>query len=145
MTNMARPTLPNASVLIRTDYTDNNGWADVATAVQAPSSPDGFAANLILVNDAVWDSISVEDLLDEIADVSMSYVFLADTETIGHPEHPVLAINASATVRRGMEQGRTVRVIPSAMWSIENNLSIANLDFADYVENADPDGIFRGF
>jgi hypothetical protein len=31
------------------------------------------------------------------------------------------------------------------MWGIENNLSIANMDFEAFAENADPDGIFRGF
>ena len=142
---MARPTLPNASVLIRTDYTDDNAWADVATAAQAPSSPDGFTANLILVNEPIWNSITVEDLLSEIYDSSLSYVFIADTETMTHPEHPILAVYTSNIDRRGIARGRSVRVVPRAMWSIENNLSTANLDFADYVENAGADGVFRGF
>jgi len=145
MDAMARPTLPNASVLIRTDYTDDNAWADVATAAQAPSSPDGFTANLILVNEPIWNSITVEDLLSEIYDSSLSYVFIADTETMTHPEHPILAVYTSNIDRRGIERGRSVRVVPRAMWSIENNLSTANLDFADYVENSDADGVFRGF
>jgi hypothetical protein len=31
------------------------------------------------------------------------------------------------------------------MWGIENNLSIANMDFEEFAENVDDDGIFRGF
>lgn len=142
---MARPKLPNASVLIRSDYTADDAWTSLAAAAQAPSTPDEFTANLILVNDPVWDAITVEDLLAEVADSPTSYIFLADAETFTHPEHPILAVNTSSVAPRGIERGRTVRVIPNAMWSIENNLSISNLDFADYVENAGADGIFRGF
>jgi len=132
-------------VLIRTDYSNDEAWAAVAAAAQAPSTPDGFTANLILVDDPEWEGVSVADLLEEIADSPISYVFLADSETLRHPENPILAVSTSGLVRRGIEPGRTVRVIPQAMWSIENNLSIGNLDFADYVENTSTDGIFRGF
>ena len=43
------------------------------------------------------------------------------------------------------EPGRTFRVIPSEMWSVENNLSIANMDFAEFADAVDEDGVFRGF
>jgi hypothetical protein len=35
--------------------------------------------------------------------------------------------------------------IPSEIQSIENNLSLANMDFEEFAESADKDGIFRGF
>jgi len=31
------------------------------------------------------------------------------------------------------------------MWSVENNLSISNMDFSDFADSADADGVFRGF
>lgn len=31
------------------------------------------------------------------------------------------------------------------MWGVENNLSLANMDYADFAANVDPDGILRGF
>jgi len=34
--------------------------------------------------------------------------------------------------------------VPTGIQSVENNLSIANLDFADFVGAADPDGVYRG-
>ncbi|HET7601047.1 MAG TPA: hypothetical protein VFK09_12185 [Gemmatimonadales bacterium] len=43
------------------------------------------------------------------------------------------------------EPGRTFRVVPRETWAVENNLSIANMDFAEFADRADPDGIFRGF
>jgi hypothetical protein len=43
------------------------------------------------------------------------------------------------------EPGRTFRVIPSEVWGIENNLWLANMEFAEFADSVDPDGIFRGF
>jgi hypothetical protein len=44
-----------------------------------------------------------------------------------------------------VELGRTFRVIPSEMWDVENNLSLANMDFPEFAGSTGPDGIFRGF
>ena len=30
------------------------------------------------------------------------------------------------------------------MWAVENNLSIANMDFKSFADHTDPDGIYRG-
>lgn len=42
------------------------------------------------------------------------------------------------------EPGRTFRSVPTGIQSVENNRSIANLDFADFVGTVDPDGVYRG-
>jgi hypothetical protein len=68
-----------------------------------------------------------------------SFVFVVDALTVQHPEHPVLVIDLFA------EPGRTFRVIPSSMWSVENNLSIGNMDFEEFADSVGADGIFRGF
>lgn len=44
----------------------------------------------------------------------------------------------------GDDEPTSFWVIPEQLASVENNLSIANLGFIDYVENADADGVFRG-
>jgi hypothetical protein len=41
--------------------------------------------------------------------------------------------------------GNTCRAIPSAVQSIENNLSISNMDFFEFAGAVDKDGIFRVF
>lgn len=41
--------------------------------------------------------------------------------------------------------GRTFRAIPSEVKPIVANLSIANMDFAEFADHANPDGMFRGF
>ncbi|MGF1568782.1 MAG: hypothetical protein ACFCVD_12050 [Nodosilinea sp.] len=43
------------------------------------------------------------------------------------------------------EPGRTFRVIPREMWGVENNLSISNMDYYEFADSTDADGVFRGF
>jgi hypothetical protein len=67
------------------------------------------------------------------------FAFLADRIALTEPEQPVLVVDLYD------EPGRIFRVISRQLWGVENNLSIANLDFSEFADNADPDGIFRGF
>jgi hypothetical protein len=41
--------------------------------------------------------------------------------------------------------GGTFRSIPSEVEPIVANLSLANMDFAEFADNINPDGIFCGF
>jgi hypothetical protein len=54
-------------------------------------------------------------------------------------EHPILVVDLYT------EPGRSFRVVPAEVWGIENNLSTANMDFAEFADEADADGVFRGF
>ena len=62
---------------------------------------------------------------------------VADAQTMSDPEHTLLCIDPQTL--------NSLRVIPSLLWSIENNLSLANLDWRDFAENTDKDGVLRGF
>ena len=68
-----------------------------------------------------------------------SFLFIVDRTAIEGPEFPVLVMDLSD------EPGRTFRVIPSQIQGVQNNLSIANMDFHEFADNVDHDGIFRGF
>lgn len=37
------------------------------------------------------------------------------------------------------------RVIPSQLWSVENNLNISNMDWRDFFQATGAGGVFRGF
>jgi hypothetical protein len=54
------------------------------------------------------------------------------------PEHPVLCIDLSGS-------GRSFRIVPEELWGAENNLAIAKMDFADFADAVEGDGVFRGF
>ena len=72
-------------------------------------------------------------------DSQRPFVFLVDAEAMFQPDHPVLVVDLSE------EAGRTFRVIPSEAWGVENNLRLANMDFADFADAVDDGGVFRGF
>ncbi|MFD5002882.1 DUF6924 domain-containing protein [Streptomyces mutabilis] len=46
--------------------------------------------------------------------------------------------------RRQRSTGRCVRVVAAELWSIENNVSGANMDFEEFVRAVDDDGVYRG-
>ncbi len=66
-------------------------------------------------------------------------MFIADQTTISQPDHPVLVVDLM------LEPGRTFRTIPFQVFTIDSNLSIANMDWEDFAVQLDGDGVFRGF
>ena len=62
-----------------------------------------------------------------------------DEKTLADTEFPIIALDLFE------DHGRTFRVIPHEMWSVENNLSIGNMDFSEFADAVDDDGVFRGF
>jgi hypothetical protein len=131
------PKTENALVL-RTDFTDDAAWATLCTAIQQPVGE--YRAYVEFLSDPQYDRLTVEQLLSlNPQDADHTFLFLVDHTALTHPEHPILVADLIE------ESGRTFRVIPTEMWGIENNLSIANMDFAEFAEHADADGIFRGF
>ncbi|MGV9925174.1 DUF6924 domain-containing protein [Nocardia rhamnosiphila] len=136
----------DVSLFIRTDFGDDDAWRVAAALAMAPGAGEDaeFVATLTCIDNPENDGLSIEALLDKIGDRPTYHVFLADTVTLTDPEHPILAVDTGPE-ETGHDRGRTVRIIPSEMWGIENNLSIANMDFQDFADAADPDGVFRGF
>lgn len=131
------------SLVIRTDFTDDARWNEVAGAITRPVSvpPAGtFQANVRLVDDRRYDGLTISRLLELVpAGAEPFFLFLVDSQTLQHPDHPVLVVDLYH------ERGRFFRVIPSEMWGVQNNLSIANMDWEDFSEVVDSDGVFRGF
>jgi hypothetical protein len=130
----------NDSLVIRTDYADNAAWDAVRAAMRAPTPLDGFQANVAFVSDSSLDGLDVEQIIGRLpTDRRDSFIFVVDATTLRDPEHPVLVVDLYE------HRGRTFRVIPSSAWSVENNLSLANMDFDEFADSVDPDGVFRDF
>ena len=131
------PQSENALVL-RVDFSDSAAWDGVSAAICAPSGE--FRAYVDFVSDVEYDGLSPEDVCSLMPpEAEHTFIFMVDRMTLVHPEHPILVVDTFH------EPGRTFRVIPSEMASVENNLSIANMDFVDFAESVDEDGVFRGF
>lgn len=125
--------------MLRTDFSDDAAWEAICTAIQRPVSVRGFQfqAYVECISDRAFERVTPEQLA--AIETDHTFVFLVDSTTITHSEHPILVVDLFE------EPGRTFRVIPSEMWGVENNLSIANMDFLDFADTVDDDGIFRGF
>jgi hypothetical protein len=131
------PNTDNALVL-RTVFSDAAAWEALCAAIEEPVGE--FKAYVEFVSDPAFDSISLEQLLSLVPkDSNHTYMFVVDHMALVQPEHPILVVDLYT------EPGRTFRVIPAEMWGIENNLSTANMDFAEFADEADADGVFRGF
>ena len=70
----------------------------------------------------------------------LSLIAVADVQTMR--DQTVLFVDFNELIG---QVGRTFRSIPSEVEPIVANLSLANMDFAEFADNTDPDGIFRGF
>jgi hypothetical protein len=128
----------NDTPLIRTDFSDERAWRDVARAAVAESE-EGFRAHLSLCDDRAFEAAKPEQLAQSPADVARhACLFVADAMTITHDEHPLLCVDL-------LSPGRSFRVVPGAHWGVENNLAVANMDFEDFADAVDEDGIFRDF
>ncbi|MGA7954370.1 MAG: hypothetical protein WCA07_12715 [Gloeobacterales cyanobacterium] len=139
---MKLPTLPeyDYSLVIRTDFSDDAAWNEVCQAIRAPQTEDEFQASVECIDDETCAGLTADALASVLPEDSQrSFVFLVDSETISRSDHPVLVVDLVS------EPGRTFRVIPSQAWGVENNLRLANMDFADFADSADEDGVFRGF
>ncbi len=99
-----------------------------------------LAYNVVLIEDERFKDHTFEQITKLFAKATQwRFLFVADTVTLASSEFPIVTIDLSE------EPGRSFRVIANELWSVENNLSLANMDYNDFAEAADENGIFRGF
>ena len=134
---MTIPETEDFALVLRTDFSSDATWESLCQAMQEPV--DGFQAYVTCISDRAFEGLTVEQLIQLAPETVHSFLFIVDQIALTHPERPILVVDLFS------EPGRTFRVVPAAMCWVENNLSIANMDFRDFADNADPDGIFRGF
>jgi hypothetical protein len=126
------------SLVLRTDFSDDAAWDAICAAMQDPDPVHGFQAHVQCVSDRAYDGLTVEQLAPLVPEGMSSFMFVVDRIALTHPEHPILVVDLRD------ESGRTFRAIPTVMWGVQNNLSLSNMDFSEFVDCTDPDGIFRG-
>ncbi|WP_143655790.1 DUF6924 domain-containing protein [Streptomyces sp. XY006] len=127
------------SLVLRTDFGDDRAWDAVRAALDAA----GEYPHATYVSEPRFTDVEVQVLLDEEAaadeDAQIIHVFLADATTLREPGHPLLAVDLSD------EPGRTFRLPARWFPDVSANLSIANMDFAEFADATDGSGTFRGF
>lgn len=126
-----------AALVIRTDFSDDAAWGSIRAKIEAPV--DTFLADVQFIEDEEYRDISKAGLLTLLAGSNRTFVMVVDRVATLPPDNAVLVINLFA------DPGREFRAIPSQIQSVENNLSLANMDFVEFDESVGEDGVFRGF
>ena len=131
------PETENALVL-RTDFSDQAAWEAIRTAIQEPVGE--YRAYVEFLDDPEYRDLTTDQLLELLPEGhNHTFLIVADRMATSHPDHPLLIVDLID------DPGRTFRAIPSQIQSIENNLSIANMDFDEFADAVDESGVFRGF
>ncbi|MBE1533654.1 DUF6924 domain-containing protein [Actinomadura algeriensis] len=126
-------------LVIRTDFSDQRAWE----AVRAALGSSDYMEPPHSKEDRSYEGLSVEDVLARLpVGTRDPFIAVVDKTTIDSPEMPVMLVDLNEW--RG-QYGRTFRVVPRELPSIEVNLSLANMDFFEFADSADDDGVFRGF
>jgi hypothetical protein len=128
------------SLVIRTGIGDNGAWEALRAEVEASHEPEYRFATWI--SDPAFQGVTVQELIEADAaadDDKVFYLFLADDFCLADVEHRLLAVDLNR------EPGRTFRVPPRWFADVSANLSIANMDFAEFADAVDESGTHRGF
>jgi hypothetical protein len=129
-------------LVVRTDFKNQNAWEEICEAIRAPvrDGDDTFYANVKFVSDIRYRDFSVQRLLAIVPhDYDHSFFMIVDSTSLTSPDFAVLVVSLREN------RGSSFRAIPSQIQGIENNLSIANMDFHEFAESVDQDGVFRAF
>jgi hypothetical protein len=126
------------ALVLRTDFSSDAIWAVVCDEIREPVGE--FRAYVDCVSDPTYAHLSPGELVELASKEQIrTFLFVVDHTTITDQEHPILVLDLWD------HPGRSFRVIPREMWGVENNLTIANMDFEEFAQGADQDGVFRGF
>jgi hypothetical protein len=126
------------TLVIRTDFTNDKIWDTICKEIIEPHPTFGFTPFVEFVNDKQFENISADKLREILPkEFNRTFIFVVDKETFEHPEHTILCIDLYEI------PGQTIRLTPNSMWDVDNNLTISNANFEDYVLSLDTDGIYR--
>ncbi|MGO4458098.1 hypothetical protein AB4039_12445 [Streptomyces sp. M-16] len=130
-----------ATLLVRTDFAHPRAWQELCETVQAPST-DGFLADTATIDDTAYRGLPPEQILQRLPTRPQDRLLaVADTTTCATAGRPVLVID----LLRPLRPLRSLRVLATELWSIDNNLTLGNMDYHEFLNAADENGIFRGF
>ena len=136
---MLRLPITDNSLLVRTTFSDQKRWED-ALSVVLKENEDGFRAYVDVVDDNAWDGVIWEQIRQAALEANdqAAVLFIIDRAAL-EPGYPVKVIDLDE------ESRKPFRCIARELWGVENNLNISNMDWEQFAECTDDDGVFRGF
>jgi uncharacterized protein DUF6924 len=136
---MKRLPQSDKALVLRTSFSNPAAWAAIRTEIEAAGGGE-FVAYVTFVDDPAYANLTKQDVLSLVRSRSNdAFVVVADEVAMSAADHPLLIIDL------GSQPGNEFRAIPSTVQSIENKLSTSTMDFEEFAESVDRDGVFRGF
>ena len=151
--NESRPADP---WVIRTDFSSDSLWEEVQALVATPLTFGGrsYCATVWYVSDMKDRGKAAAEVVRSLPeDYPYRFCLVVDRDCINDVEHSLLVVGfypsdesswERAPAETPLEEIVTFRVVPAAVVSVTDNLSIANMDFEDFLNTVDDDGVFRG-
>ncbi len=131
------PPSEESTPLLRTDYAREDRWRSLLAAIATPTA-EGFLANVSTVTDPVLDGLTDDEVRAlPAADDGPMFVLVADETAQADDEFPILVVDTSAEARPSF------RVAGRCLWAVENNLSLANMDWEEFADTVDSDNVYR--
>jgi hypothetical protein len=124
-------------LVVRTDFSNDAGWEWVQSALGKTN--DESSLSVQFVSDAAFAGLTAKQLPQKIADgYEQPIAVLADAETFTGSEQTLLVVDLRD------KPGRSFRSLPGCLHEVFDNLSVANMAFAEFVKAAKGDGVYRG-
>ncbi|MDA0563407.1 hypothetical protein LG943_03535 [Streptomonospora sp. S1-112] len=130
----ALPLLPqdDTDLIVRTDFGDDAAWEALLEAVYRPGDRgpiEDFTDYLEVVEDPVFEGATFEQVMAVLGEADQ-VVVIADAAAMRDPAHRLLAVPVDGPI------GCAFRVDPGTVGSMLVNLSIANQDVEDFMDDA---------
>lgn len=137
----------DGALLVRTDFGHQQVWDELRELIRG-QVPEGLLTTLRLVDDIAYEDATAEQLLDLVpGGAGYPYIALADAAT-AQPAQRVqdrTLLIVDNYDEDDEEQGLTFRAVVSELASIDANLATANMDFAEFTDEVDEDGVYGRF
>jgi len=127
------------ALLLRTDFSCDEKWKKCVHIIRQPG--EDFFCNMDFIDDVIFSGKNHQEILGQIPNEYLyPVIFIADKITFLSDDFPCLVLGINQYNR-----GLSFRAAACVLASVENNLGIANMDFEDFADAVESDGVFRGF
>ena len=140
--------LPTGCLVVRTHFGYEEAWNRLKAAAAEPNETTGYVATVSFVDDPAFRDLTPEDLRAQLPDDPDGPMvsFIADERALRVEGWPLLAVwVALPDPELDTSDYAPFRVLAAELGTVEANINLANLDWDDFADSADDDGVFRGF
>jgi hypothetical protein len=130
--------------VVRADFSSDQVWQQLQEEILR-LTVEGFGAEVEFVEEPALAGLAEDAIVAGYVRANPHQyrhpvLFVVDEVAVAAPEHPLLVINLNSRV-----DSTQFRALPRQVQGIQNNLSLANMDYVDFARSVDGDGVFRGF